>query len=154
MSIELVGNEERRLNLRYCCKIEIDSKQYFGFVTSRYYEYDIQHENKIVYSSKYQNLSKRNIFLNRLTLLCSNSKDDLFKISASGFFGMGRIIEVKDHTIKIPRKFSFALPEIGFEIKAERDRFRSILSNEKDIGIGIGLSYFVWLQQQRWINTD
>lgn len=154
MPIDLFGNEEKSSDLQFCCKIQIDNDQYFGFVASKYYEYDIRHENQIIYRARFEDISKLNIFLHRLTLSFSNAKNDLFKISSSGIFGFGRQLQVKGHKLKVPRQFSFNLPEIGYEIEMERTQFKSNIRNKNDIGIGIGLSYFIWLEQQRWINMD
>jgi len=155
MPIELLGNEEKRSNLKYCCKIEVGYDNYFGFVTSKYYEYDIQYNHKTVYSARFQNLSKKNVFFNTLHLRYLDTNNiEFFNICSSGIFGLGRRIAINEHTLKIPRTFSFSLPEVGFEIKMEKTKFRSRITNQNDIGVGLGLSYYVWLQQQRWLNTD
>lgn len=152
MPIEFIGKEEKSSKHRFCCKIEVDDEYFYGFIVNKYYEYDIQYNNNIFYSARFSDISKFNFFLNRLTLTYTDFKVELFRIRSSGIFWLGRIIELKDQNLKIPRKLSFSLPEIGFEIRAKRDTFYSSISNVEDIGIGIGLSYFIWLQQQRWNN--
>lgn len=157
MSIEILGNEENPSDLKYCCNIQIADSHYTGFVVSKHYEYDIQYDGRNLYSARYKDISKLNIFLNRLTLSFDDSENDLFKICSSGIrgtLGFGRDIQVRGLQLKIPKKFSFSLPEIGYEIEMKRSKFKSSIRNRNDLGIGIGLSYFIWLQQQRWINTD
>lgn len=68
--------------------------------------------------------------------------------------GLGMELQVKGQILKLPRKFSFGLAEIGYDIQMNGTKFQSSIKDENDIGIGIGLSYYVWLRQQRWINTD
>lgn len=84
MSIELIGNEQKAFDLAYRCRIEKGNCQYYGSVVSQYYEYDIWYNNEIIYTARIDEISKLNIFLNRLTLLFSDSKKVLFKIRSSG----------------------------------------------------------------------
>ena len=153
----MFGNEENSSDLKFCCRIQIDDSHYIGYVVSKYYEYDIQYEGRILYSARFEDISKLNVFLNRLTLSFYDSNNDLFKICPSGIrgiLGFGRVIQVRGHQLKLPWKFSFALPEIGYEIETKGSEFQSSIRNRNDLGIGVGLSYYVWLKQQRWMNTD
>ena len=160
MNYILTGQKLIESNFPYGCKILIGTKSFSAYVTSKYWEFVVLDGQSIQYQSRYvcDSLLSRILDLGYYVFFDSNKKE-IFRLCKRGAFRLKTAIVLDGKEYILPRNIDFSLDAIGFQIEIKDGKFIASVKNtshigEDVLGVGLLLSYYCWLRQQRWEDID